>query len=61
MNGDICDLTLSKEIYKPAVGALLPGVGHTLHCDLRGSCDHASVPGRDDDGRGNGICWTANV
>lgn len=39
----------------------LPGVGHALHGDLRGACNHARVPGRDDDGRGDGVCWTADI
>lgn len=38
-----------------------PGVGHTLHGDLRGATDNAGVPGSDDDGGSDWVSRTTDI
>lgn len=45
----------------PAAPVRLPGVGDALHGDLWGARHHARVPGRDDDGRGDGVCGASYI
>lgn len=45
----------------PTSWECLPCVGHALHCDFWGACDHTGVPGRDDDSGGDGIGRTSHI